>query len=235
MRALFYNLIQDAVSVSMTNANLNYPVESCYSSLLEEYVKATDSSSVVTVLFDEDKTIDTIAFGYHNLNNISFVFKNASASVLATESVSLPLLNDIVYITELTTVRSIEITVTSADSEVMFGNISCGVYTELPNFAKPQITYVDTGTYDTTDGGQVLSYKGTLLESYTIQLQRITKAEALAIRSAYSEIGKGITFWLDRLVEDDTALPTFGCIVDDIVLYENNELVDLMMNFMEAR
>ena len=234
MRILARNVIEENSSISMTNSDTSYPVENVYSNMLEHIAQASGASTVVTIAFSEDKIVDSIFFGYHNASSVTFVFKNSGGSTLDTVVFTNPQVNAKEYIDELSTVRSIEITLTTSESVVYFGNLSCGVYTEIYNVRLPiTVEHMDSSLFSQTSGGQFLTRPGFVLQSFTIECHKITDEQVLEFQSAWNYVHKGKTFWMDRT--EDTEQQIFGAFTSNYTTTRIDELTELIVSFKEAK
>lgn len=235
MRLLTKNILEDNSSITMTNFDANYPVERVYSNMLEEYVKASAASTTITITFAVEQRVDAIFFGYHNANNITFVFKDEADVILSTNSFDFPEQKAREYIDAITTVRKIEVTLVSS-SDVFIGNIAVGKYTQCYNVAKPfAISYSNTSKYEQTDGGQVLHRKGVRLASFDLILNKNTEEQYEEFAAAYDEALSGKTFWLDRNEDLQSRKPMFCFFDGDLGTIDNWEFIDINTSVREAR
>ncbi|RLI54166.1 MAG: hypothetical protein DRP09_13775, partial [Candidatus Thorarchaeota archaeon] len=178
MRIMTKNIIEDNSTISMTNVYVNYPVENIYSNMLEEIAQSSSNSTVITINFTSDQSADSIFFGFHNASNITFVFKNSVGSTIGTETFVNPTVEDKLYFTKLTTIRAIEVTMTTGESTVFVGNISVGVYTQLYNIVLPMtVEHVDTSVFSQTNGAQFLYRTGVTVQSFNVDCDKITDAQ----------------------------------------------------------
>jgi hypothetical protein len=235
MRILTRNMIEENSSIAMTNPDGNYPVANIYANMLEDITQASAASSVITVTWAADISVDSFFLGYHNLSSITVVFKDSGGGVLSTTVIAFPGTEVKQYITELTTVRSVEISLVSAVSAAFLGGFSCGNYTQLHNVGKPiKIEHKDTSLFAQTDGGQVLFNTGIRLRGFPIAMNKLTEVQADAFIATYDYVHKGKGFWLDRH-EDTTKKPMYAIFDSDISESEINEFTDLAISVMEAR
>jgi len=236
MRILTKNIIEDNSSIVMTNADANYPVEALYSNMLEEITQASAGSTLITVGFAADQSVDSIFLGYHNASSITVVLLDQVDVILHTEVFSFPLQRARKYITLLTNVRKIEITINSSAGNVFIGGVMCGKYTQCNNISSPfNIDYLNTSVFEQTDGGQVLFREGLRLAAFNIVLNKNTDAQHDTFVAAYDQVLSGKTFWLDRNEDRELRLPMFGFFNGDLSTSEGNEFIDITTSFKEAR
>jgi len=234
MRIMTRNVIEENSSIVMTNIDPNYPIENVYSNMLEEIMQSSDSNTVITVAFDIDKIIDSIFFGYHNASNVTFVFKNSAGSTLGTEIFAFPQIYDKEYITKLSTVRSIEITMSTSEQYLFIGNIACGKYTQMYNVRVPMtVEHVDSSIFSQTNGGQFLYRTGITLQSFNVDCDKITDEQVAEFEAAYSYVHKGKTWWIDRTEDQDNQML---CAFDaNYHTTRRSTLTDLSFSIKESR
>lgn len=236
MRVLTENLISESTILSMTNPDADYPVSQLYSNMLEEIIQAASSSSTITATFDSDQIVNSLFFGYHNMTSITVNFRNVSDSLLDSVIINYPEQSVKYYLTtQLTTVRKIEIIISSGDI-VFLGNFSCGVYTQLYNLEQPiNINYKITGKFEQTNGGQLLNRKGIRLANFNIILRKNTDEQHDTFFNAFDEVMLGKTFWLDRNEDISSRLPIFGAFDIEPSTNEYNQFIDISTSFLEGR
>jgi hypothetical protein len=236
MRILTDNIIANNTSISMTNRDPDYDIDNLYSNMLEEIVQSTGSTSTITVNYDSDQTVDSIFFGYHNLNSLVVNFRDVGDSLIDTYTFNFPEQMVRQYIsTALTGIRKIEIIIT-AGTIVFLGNFSCGSYTQLYKVQTPiNIDYNITGKFEQTHGGQFLNRLGRRLGNMDINLRKNTDEQHDAFFDAFDEVMLGKTFWLDRNEDLSTRQPMFGAFTQQPSTSENNEFIDITTSFSEGR
>lgn len=82
MRILFENYALEA-TVTSTNASTNYPPTNLTHPFLRKRYQNLDGSDTITVLFESDKTINSLYFGYHNADEEELLLENGD--ILTTE------------------------------------------------------------------------------------------------------------------------------------------------------
>ena len=228
------NIVEENSSLSMTNPDTNYPVENIHSNILEEIAQASSSSTIITVSFDEDKSANSVFFGYHNVSNAIFVFKDSGGVTLDTVSFSFPNENAKKYFTELDNIRIIEATLITSESIVYIGGIDCGMYTEIYNVMLPiSVEHMDSSLYSQTSGGHFLYRAGFVLQSFAVECHKISDTELEEFQSAWAYVHKGKTFWMDRTEEQEKQI--FGAFDSNYVTTRIDELSELKFSFKEAK
>ena len=76
MRVLYENYLDNA-TLSATNENPAYPVENIIDFYLEKPFKSIGNSSVITCNLDTVKTINSVGYGYHDLDSMNIKFKDS--------------------------------------------------------------------------------------------------------------------------------------------------------------
>jgi hypothetical protein len=161
MKALYYNKLQDYSAITMDHEDSNFPVENIFSTFLTAYTKTTTDHTKITITFTSDQSMDCFFLGFSSMaltSTIVCVYKNAGGATIFTDNLvkaSWYIVKS--YFTELTTIRSIEITITNADAVVFYiGTMWAGSRIDLPDFqSKPASGYGDLAPCDETLTGQV--------------------------------------------------------------------------------
>jgi hypothetical protein len=234
MRILTRNVIEENSSISMTNSDVSYPVANVYSNMLEEIAQSAGNNTDITINFSTDKTIDSIFFGYHNASSAIFVFKNSTGTTLDTIPFSFPNTNAKQYIDELTTVRSIEVSLVTTETNLYIGNIACGKYTEIYHVMLPiTVEHMDSSLYSQTSAGQFLTRQGFILQSFAVECHKLTDEELAEFQAAFLYVHKGKTFWMDRT--EDTEHQLFGAFDSNYLTTRIDELSELKFTFKEGK
>ena len=219
----------------MTNADINFPVESLYSNYLEEIAQASGGATTITINFDTPQTMNSYFIGYHNLSNFIITLYDEFSAVLYTDTFTPDKQSIRKYITTVLNVARIELTL-AASSAVFLGSFSCGIFTQLYNIVVPfNIQYVNTSKFEQTDGGQVLHRVGRRLAAFDINLAKNTDEQAEAFEEAYDEVLSGKTFWLDRNEDLDSRQPMFVFFDGDLSTSDIDEFIDLTTSVREAK
>lgn len=109
MRILFNELFENA-TVLATNESLNYPVTNITHPFLQKRFQSTTTSSVITATWTTDQCMSCFFYGFHYLTSLTVVYKNSAGGTLLTLNITDPQDIGVEYFTELTTVRSVVIT-----------------------------------------------------------------------------------------------------------------------------
>lgn len=142
MRILFNELFENA-SVLATNQSLNYPVANIIHPFLQKRFQSTTTSSVITATWTTDQCMSCFFYGFHTLTSLTVVYKNSVGTIIKTLNITSPEDIGVEYFDELTTVRSVEITVNGA-SGFYLGKIGGGCCYQMPDVLAPY----DSGNSD---------------------------------------------------------------------------------------
>ena len=235
MRLAWNNLLKTASSISATNEDANYEIENVYSKWKKQKFQADTTSSVVTIAWAADQTISCIGWAYHNMSGISAVMKNAAAATLATWAPTPTYQTDVSYQTELTTVRSIVITITSA-STLYLGGLFFGTYLDVDKEPTQALPYKSTANITKSLGGQVAGRTGVILRSAPLTFPYITNTQRVAFETAYDSLQELYPFWLDLWQSSHaTFQPIYGHFTSGInTSKDNNQAVTVSFDFEEA-
>lgn len=228
MIALNYNILQDYSAITMTNENANYPITNIFSTMLTLISKTTAQASLVTITFAADQSADMFAMAFSNLtvaSTVVCVYKNAGGAVLFTDNlVKDPWYTVKSYFAKLTTIRSIEITITNAVAVAFyFGTIWIGEKIVLPDIAAyHKKDYGDMAPVSEGWSGQVAGQIKGLLKSWQFKFPLLTTDAILSTVEDYvNDIGR-MPHFLD-IFED----------VDDWIYYghlTNDRISDIRQN-----
>ena len=233
MRILFNNVFEDA-SFSATNESLNYPVPNLAHPFLRKRFQSSSTTSLITALFTEDQSMSCFFYGYHTLTTIVVVFKNSGGGTLLTLNITSPEDIGVEWFSTLTTVRSVDITITGA-SGVFLGGVGSGLCYQMPD---PLANY-DPGNADNSDF--IESPHGQTLQTYIEPLRELEfgfrelelKGE---IDSRYKSVGVGKPLFFD-LYEDnrDKEPPIYGKIVRSLNFPYSPRRYNFKLQIREAR
>jgi hypothetical protein len=197
MKALYYNILQDYSTINMTNEDSNFPIENIFSTYLTMYTKTTADNTKITITFTADQTADCFFLGFSNMavaSTIACVYKNGGGATIFTDNLvktSWYIVKS--YFTELTTIRSIEITITNATAAIFYiGTIWIGGKIDLPDFqSKPVSGYGNLATCEETVTGQVNGQVRGLRDRWEINFNYIQTDTILeTIRNYVNGIGQ---------------------------------------------
>lgn len=232
MRYLFINKILDAV-LSATNGNSNYPVSNLQDRFLEKRFQNDSGSSVITVEYISDIEANCLFYAFHDLTALSAVYKNSGGSTIATITPSSIEDVGIEYFTKLTTVRTIEITITGN----YIGGIATGVYYQMPDpLAAFSRDLQDNSFVSQSPSGQVLSNYEKALKVPSWSFKDLATVIANDIRNSYIEIGKGTPFYADFFENNrDFYEPLYCFFIKEPGDSKNGRRIDYKIDLMEAR
>jgi hypothetical protein len=232
MRYLFTNEILDAV-LSATNGSSNYPVRNIQDRFLHRRFQNTTGASVITIAWLADISANCLFYAFHDLTVLSAVYKNSAGATLATITPST--INDVgvEYFTELTTVRSIEITITGN----YLGGLATGVYYQMPDplfdFSRPLI---DNSYVSQNPSGQVLANYEEPLKAPAFSFRDLLTSIANDIRSEYITLGKGTPFYADFFESNrDFYSPLYCFFTNEPGDQKNGRRIDYTISLREAR
>ena len=232
MRYLFTNEILNG-TISSTNENSNYPATNIQDDFLELIFKNTTGSSVIKIEWTADIFADCLFYGHHNLTALSAVYKDNTGATLATITPSNISDIGVEYFTKLTTVRSLEITITGD----YIGGLATGEYYAMPNpladFSRP---LKDNSFMVQSPSGQVLSNYEKPLKVLSFTFRDLTPIIANEIREKYIELGRGKPFYADFFENNrDFFYPLYCVFTDEPGDQKNGRRIDYVINLREAR
>ena len=232
MRYLFTNEILSAV-LSATNGDSNYPVRNLQDRFLEKIFGNGAGSSVITGEWDTDKSADCLFYAFHNLTALSAVYKNSVGGVLATITPSSIADVGVEYFPKLTTIRSIEVTITGD----YIGGLATGPYYQMPDPEEAfPLPLQDNSYFEQSPSGQVLSNYEKPLEAPEFTFKGVSNDVANEIRSKYTTIGKGTPFYADFFENNrDFYSPLYCFFTEEPGDNKNSRKRDYSVKLLEAR
>ena len=204
MRVLSYNKLQNYLTISATNENANYPIENIFHYYLTKIFKTTADTTIIDIDFATDEIMDCFFFAYTNLgvgSTIVVQFFNAGAGLLLTlnlATTSYYVLKS--FFTQLTTVRSVVITITNAIPATAFyvGTTWAGLSTLLPDVEshnKAGFSGALKGTKSTN--GQISGQSHALLDTVGFTFHIIeTQAMLDAIKDYYETVNTSVPHFI---------------------------------------
>ena len=209
MRILWNNLL-DVGEVTATNVNAAYPVSNLTyatqrSRTLLALFKTTTNTTTITCVFDSVQTLNGFAIGNHNAAQLSITLKDSAGSVMATETF---VYADLVTAysncklvslsTSYTGVKTVEVNVSSTQSEIYIGGLYIGQIIDLaPADAFQPMTLKSLGKNDLTDQGVISGRGGALLESFSWPMSGVSRATLDSYIPAYDYCQTSRPFFID--------------------------------------
>jgi hypothetical protein len=235
MRILVNNLINDKASYSATNSNDNYGPESIAHPILTRIFQATANSSVITITLDDVYDINCFFIAYHNLNGISVVFKNAAGGTVDTQT---PLYNFDVgsyYFDKISGIKTIVMTINTAETYVRLGGFGCGVYYQLPNGLNQHIRAVENlGSIEYTQSGQSLYQNGANLRAYEMNIPEIKPEFEREIQQQFMFLKRPI--FIDSTEDNrDAIAPGYFNVLSIPGMQKNNRRFSTSLIYQESR
>lgn len=203
MKILFDNLLRNA-TISATNEDESYPVSRVTDRYLEYRFKSITMTTVVTASWTTDQTVSCIALGYHNLSSGTYVLKNSGGTSVGSGSLEVDYDTDMTYFTAVSTVRSIELTLTSA-SVLYVGGLGCGVpFSQDFHNQNPRIDFVNNDNLTFLNGGQSLGTKTKNRWVYNATLNDLTQSDLETFTNGLVLVGKNFPVYFDLFNGDHT-------------------------------
>jgi hypothetical protein len=201
MNITYTNEVKKA-SLSATDVNNNFPLSNLYHRFLQLPFRSTSiATNTISIEWTEDKTIDSIFIGYHNLQTLQIKMYDSGASLLDdsgvltfTEGV-----DDAYYPTKQTTVRKIEVILLTTVSSSYFeiGNITAGEKLTIDCIETPDFDLEPGGNEDKSTTGQITGVYSTELEGFSYGLINLTTSEKKLLKKMVVYNGTYKPMWID--------------------------------------
>ena len=216
MKILLNNLILNA-SLTATDEDESYPVSRVKDRFLEYRFKSVVTSSTITASWATNQTVSCIAIGYHNATSGTYTLKDSGGSTVGSGSLEVDYDTCMTYFTAVSTVRSIEITLTST-SVLYLGGLGCGDPLEIEyHNVNPRFDYINKDSATFLDGGQALGKltKNRIVRNVTVG--SLTEAQFLSIMDGLDMVGNSFPVYFDLYDTSHSRLkrPIHGILIGD--------------------
>lgn len=207
MRILACNKLQNYSVISATNEDANYPIENIFHYYLGKIFKTTADTTIIDVDFTANQIMDCFFLAYTNLgvgSTVQVQFYTAAGGggalllTLALVTTSYYVLKS--FFTQLTTVKSVIITITNATAATAFyfGTVWTGLSTLLPDVEsrnKAGFTGALKGTKSTN--GQISGQSHALLDTVGFTFRIIeTQVMLDAIKTYYETVNASVPHFI---------------------------------------
>ncbi len=214
MRLLYDNYLKDS-SLTASSENSLYPVENIVHKFLEKKYRSLLYLASITVVFPEDREVDTIALAYTNVTTATYTALTASRATLQTGNLEFDNDTNITYI-EPVTCRSIVFDF-QATGSVQVGGMSAGVSKEYTIVqANPQLPMNSRGNMEQTNGGQVLGRNYKSLRSWVVAITDMTNELRLFTEQVIYSSGLVNPVYVDLYENNHGEEPPMHAIIDNI-------------------
>jgi len=199
MKILFKNIIENNSGISATNQSLNYPVGNIAHPFLKKRFKSTGTTSLIIIDFDTDQCVSCFFWGYHSMTSFDVEFKNSVGTVLHTLNITTTPNTqvDSEYFPEITTVRSIEMTINDSTG-VYLGGLGAGCCFTMPNFISEYKKGNQDSSFDVeSNDGQSLQNYSKPKRVYGLNFGALNDETTNLINDEYVLVGIGKPLYID--------------------------------------
>jgi hypothetical protein len=234
MKILFDNVMLTATLAAL-HENANYPVENIQHVFLKKIFKSTQNTDTITATWAADQTVNCFYCAFYNATAIQARFYNAANGLLQT--VNLTASDPGIGFTALTTVRKIEIDLTSAGGTLAYlGAAGAGAAYTMPNpIADMGNGSTDNSTEDISPDGQVWMNKIPPLRKMELKFIIADTATYEAVKALIEARSRPIFIDLYSLAHSKY-LPMYGIIAGGIQSPSTvGNVTTFSLNLMEAR
>jgi hypothetical protein len=229
MRALYYNILQDYLALTMDHEDPNYPIENIFSTLGTLRTQTTLDHTVITITFTADQSADTFCLAFSSMvaaSTIICVYKNAGGATIFTDNLTMG--TDYIkrsYFTKLTTIRSIILTITNAAAVLFYiGKIWIGCKIDLPNFeALPVFGFGNFSGYAKTKKGQVTGQVNGSLKRWELNWPIIDNQTTMNAIKTYFDTINNLPHFIDLFEEIDGNVYWCQYTIDSILPTKQHE------------
>lgn len=236
MRIGWNNYLADS-TVTSDSEDSQFPVSNLWSRFLEKRYQSVLNGSVITVEFQENRTVSAIAVAFTNATGVAYeIFDNLGAS-LDSGVVWLEERTNIKYITPVMA-RRVEITL-SSDDVLYVGGIFVGDPLTISKIlSNPLFGDIPRGTTSKSAFGQPLGRKFQGLRQLTVTAALLTAAEKEELKTMIRQIGYALPVYVDVYEGDQEEEPSlFGTFlsVDNFQKNSRQGYYNLPMIIQESR
>lgn len=242
MKILWNNYLEDSTVTASDNDSL-YPVSNLTDTFLLRKFQPGTSSTTVTVLFPEDRTVSMIAYGYNNVESATeeliitkgaleeliitkgateeyiitleaqYRLKDSGGSTLYTGVLDVGSDTNVSYPTS-TVCRSVEIDF-AAGTTLYVGGLSIGDPFAYEGIQiSPNINLIPRVRREVTEGGQLVAQKNKALKTWRVTLPTFNNAKRLEISTMIESVGYDKCFYVDLLEDSDNIDPMYCSFTD---------------------
>jgi hypothetical protein len=234
MRILFNNIALSA-SVSATNQSITYLAQKLLNPILKKRFQSTTSSSVITFSWDSDQTVDCLFYGLHNTTSLTIEIYNSASALIYSSTVSD--VQDVgrLYFTQLTTARTVDITI-SGSNPVYIGKIGLGEYYDAGDFLSDfKQGATPRWNIQKSPDGQTYSERNRPLRTYSLGFRDKTIEQKNALLDYADEYFPG-PFFVDLTEGDQDFLsPIYATINEYPNMSKNGRRYDTGLLLEESR
>ena len=220
MRILYDNILKYYDSMTASNQSDNRPINNIIHNFLELPFQAINNSSIITINLDQDYTASALAYGFHNMDSITFEFydilNNLIASITFSDiSPAGPVSEgeNIYYFTnQLDNIRKVVITAETTDSFLYIGNIFISEYLVLPRFLQAPESSTDIRDSIFESGsGQSGGNKQRNLDNLSYSFPDVDNAKKIEIKNYLDFVQRSIPHYIDPYPDAHNEQPPIYC------------------------
>lgn len=195
MRMLCNDIIQNAETIRSTLPSSLAPPENLKYKIIARKYKGISDYDTIVIPWSEDQSINCFFYSMNNFDTFQVVLKDSGGSTLSTINVSNIEYTGVEYFTTVTGVRSMELNITTLESNIYLGIFRAGMYYETSDFISSyKLPLKDNSLLRKTSYGYSFNNKITPLKIREFTFREIRKTEADEILEQYIYSGKDPIF-----------------------------------------
>jgi hypothetical protein len=235
MKILFDNILTDSI-ITSNSGSLNYPESNLYHRFLKKRWQSLIKSSIITIVFNSPKTINSIVFDYYNLSLLNYSILDTNDNILYSNNENNFNQTIMHYFNTINNAKKIIVECESNDI-LMIGNIFAGESIKFRNFSSDYIFgYDEKSNVVSSIDSQYSVQRIDPVKTFEITIPQCTELEKSFIMNLYYNKGIGSPFYIDFFEMNRTIQSPIYAVFSNIpTIQKNGRMFDISMKFKEAK
>ena len=235
MKTLFDKLVKTS-TITSVQEDVSYPAANLAHQFARVYYKATSFDDVITVMFDDQHSVNSFFFTYSNAASMTVRLYKWDGTLLVTKVCDCTYDSGAEYFDAVTARWATITAASSVSDDLRIGSVEFG---EAVDFPLPSANFVpmleSKSTMEESDQGQVSFQYVEPRMKFGTKYQGVLKADYLGLIEMFKEVDRG-HIWIDITEEDHGVYRPLYCVSNLIESGErNSERVTFSLTFTEAR
>ena len=227
MKVLFDKIARYA-TITSEQEDVNYPAVNLAHQYATVYYKSTSFDDVITMMFDDQRPVNSIFFTYSNASSMTVKLYQWDGVLLDTITVDCSHASGSAYFDEQLVRWAVIKASAPVTEDLRIGSIEFGVARDFPlptaNFVP---VYESKSTMEESDQGQVSFQYIEPRKKYVTKYQGVVKETYLEVLEMFKPVDRG-HIWVDITEEDHNVYLPLYCVTN---LIENGERIEDRVSF----